>query len=586
MKRLLTLTLTILVTALGATGQVPGQPSNKAAKKTTDNQAVHHKVPFSQKATPYFAKDNQPTKRPPATEPFSASYNIEGLINSALPSQSNRAITAIHVDSALLEFTDGFIGTFFHSSGMVFNPGEGLIDRLSGDLPTLNYFNSYNLDSVSFPYWYNRPIDSFVFRDTFTSDSMAVDFRVNGMFQDTFKYSFTPTKRFTNTDTTELKKRVTFFRDMNNPFVITKDTTFYPAYNIYDTFTNSNKVDTQMLMPDSILVNSKQQRTIIDSVSEDKQEVVDTLVFQYYIVRQNYVSWGETEEGPFTGDTILTASVPSINRKAEMSQPDGEVRIPLRSEDEFNFNNNNNSTDVTIATDLEVPAATEQLGEPISVAAAVTFKPGYPVNGRDTLRVLDDDDNSLFKNNFIYTVQNVFSGLLANESYTNAITTLSSQRYGSSDLADFFEDNYFMLNAPPTETPGPNNNASTARYFPFTFHISADETDNLDSNRNVSTKSVLQPDPADQNIRADIYPNPTVQGENVQVKLQSHRNADVQVRLYNTIGKMVRNKGTYQITAGQGTSLQIQTRELEPGVYFLNIQTPQGERTKKLSITR
>ena len=587
MKKLLSISLS-LFTAIGVMAQSPAQaPKDQRVKEENPVQKVN---PAPESNGSYFADENQPAARPPATEPFSESYNIENLINQALPSQSSRGFTPIHRDSSLLEFTNSFGGVFFHSAGMVFNPGEDLIDRLASDLPTLQYINSYNLDSVSFPYWYNRPVDSITTTDTTFTDTTAVDFRVAGDGKDSFKYSFDTAFRYTNMDTTVLKTRVTFFNDNQNPLSVTKDTMLYPAYNLYDTNTNSNQVDTQMLRPaDSMLENNTRQIQLIDNITSSKEEVVDTLVVQYYIVRQNYISWGETPEGPFTGDTIRTASAPANISKAEMSNPDGEVRIPLTTDDEFNTNNNNASTDITVDANLEVPAATRQLGEPLSVAATATFKPGYSINGKDTLRTIDDDDNIVYENNYITTIQNVFTGLIPNESWTNALTILNSQRYESSQLADFFTNNFYMLNAPPTETPGPNNNASTARYFPFTFHISADETDNLDTvvdDPDDTTTGIGLTPKGTQGVKVEVYPNPASSGDQVQVELRSQENVEVDVQLYNAIGKRVQRFGTYQLSNTNNTAIQVDSRNLQPGIYFLNIRSDEGEVTRKISITR
>ncbi len=586
MKRLLSIGLS-LFTTIGVMAQSPTlAPKSELAK---EENAVKQVNPGSESDGSYFADENQSASREIATEPFSESYNIENLINQALPSQSNRAFTPIHRDSSLLEFTNSFGGVFFHSVGMVFNPGEDLIDRLSSDLPTLQYINSYNLDSVSFPYWYNRPVDSLAITDTTFIDTTAVDFRVEGDNKDSFRYRFDTAFRYTNTDTNVIETRVTFFNDNQNPLTVTKDTMLYPAYNLYDTFPNSNQVDTQMLMPDSTLKNNPRQVQLIDNITTSKQEVVDTLVVQYYIVRQNYISWGETQEGPFTGDTIRAASAPANVTQAEMSNPDGEVRIPLTTDDEFNTNNNDASTDITLDANMEVPAASRQLGEPLSVAATASFKPGYPIDGRDTLRTIDQSDNIVYQNNYITTIQNVFSGLIPNESWTNALTILNGQRYEDPQLADFFQDNFYMLNAPPSEAPGPNNNASTARYFPFTFHISADESDNIDTvvdDPGDTTSGIgLTPNGA-QGVEVEVYPNPASSGDQVQVQLNSQENTEVDVQLYNTIGKKVQNFGTYQLSNTDNTAIQIDSRDLQPGIYFLNIRSDEGEVTRKLSITK
>lgn len=569
-------------------GQVPvnDQTENKPSDAVLNNNPVNIDAPSGN----YFKNKGQASSKPPATEPFSQGYDIYNiLVNNS--NASSPAITTIHRDSALLEFTEQnsdnrfFSGANFHAAGMVFNPGDRMLEISQENLPTLQYGNSYNFDSVTFPYWYNRPVDSIMKTDTFTSDSTAVEFLVDGDYQDSFKVSFDTTYRYTNTDTNVLLNQVSFFSDANNPFTVTKDTSFFPAFNIYDTSSNSNQVDTQMLMADRTLRNSQQQRSVIDKIEKTKEEVVDTLVIQYQIVEDNYISWIPAESGPFEGDTIRAATVPSNNAQAEMNEFDGEARIPLRTEDEFNFNNNNDVLDeATVEADIEVPAASKDLGEPFSIAASASFKPGYEIDGNDTLRVLDEEGNSVYTNNHIATVQNIFSGLLTNESWTNALTILSSMRYGSSNLADLFTSNFYMFNAPPEENPQNNPEASTARYFSFTFYISADESDNLDSNFQTSTREVVQED--NKRLNTKIYPNPASADDEVRVELSSNAKVNAEVTLYNTIGKQVKNLGTHNIQNKGTNTLRMNTQDLEPGVYFLNVRTSQGQTTRKISIVR
>lgn len=579
MKSILTFSLTLLA-ALGVSAQEVDKPAQQNQQSANQYQFQFTPQELQTSGSDYFGND-QAAAKPPAEAPFSQGYNIEGLLADVLSGQSTRVQTPIHPDSAILEFTDGFGSIPYHSVGMVFNPGEGLLDNLAADIPTLQYINSYNFDSVSIPYWYNRPIDSFTTRDTITRDTTAVDFLVDGNYQDSFTISYDTTFLYTENDTSVLNTQVTFFNNANQPLTATKDTSFFPAYNLYDTATNANRVDTERLAVDRKLSNNQRSITVIGRIEENTQEVVDTLVAQYYIVRQNYVAW--VDPVPWNeADTPVTASVPSNNAIAEMANPDGEVRIPLRTEDEHNTGNTQQSESITLEPLLDVNRATEELGEPLSVAATLTFKPGYPVDGRDTIWTISDGSIDP-KNNYLSTIRNRFTGQITNESYTNGLGILNSQRYGSPNLASFFEDNYFMFNAPPMENPTPNNNAVTAVYFPFTFYLSADETDNLDSNVNTGVEAITQ---SGGSLSTQIYPNPASAGDQIQAKLTATNNTRAEVRLFNTIGKVVENLGVYQVEGNATTTIQLNTAGLEPGIYFLNVKTPNGERTSKISVVR
>lgn len=519
MKKLLTLSFSLLF-VLGANAQ----EQEKSLKKAAPGMYNPEVNPVSKpKATdPYFSPGSQkPRPKQVAREPFSASYNLAFSLSDQLPSAE--VVTGyIHPDSALLEFNNGFSGNFRHAVGMAFNPGEDLVNRLSGsnEQPILRYFNSYNFDSVTFPYFYNRGVDSFIDTSSTGGDDAGV-----------------------------------------------------------------------------------------------KKEVVDTLIIQYKVA-ERYASWGEPmsqndaypSTGRFADDTIRLTQVDANYRTLNMTEPLGEVRVPLDGDDANSaYVQGNDPATVTANVDAEVqaPPLTQSLREPLSVVATATFKPGYPVNGRDTLRTIEGESLNTINNHIAFSLVTLetSSPALLNESYTNAMAILNNQRYGE-DISGVYSQRNFPFGDLPD-----NSSNLTAIYYDMTFHLSADETDNLDSTiSNPDPPDTTNPDPPDTTdpgggdpsdttglenankgnigLVANTYPNPAENGDQIRVSLGSKVSVEADVRLYNTIGKAVENYGTYQIRGGQNTSLQINTDDLQPGIYFLNVETPKGRTTEKISIVR
>ena len=509
MKKLLTISFSLFL-VLGASAQ-DQEKSLKKAEPGLYNPEVNP-VRKPKAADPYFSPGSQkPRPKQVAREPFSASYNLAASLSDRLPS-AEVAIGYLHPDSALLEFTSGFSGNFRHAVGMAFNPGEDLVNRLtaSSEQPTLRYFNSYNFDSVTFPYFYNRGVDSFI--DTSGSGAPV------------------------------------------------------------------------------------------------KKEVVDTLIIQYKVA-ETYGSWGQPmstnpdypSTGRFADDTIRLTQVDANYRTLNMNEPLGEVRIPLDGDDansRYVDGNDPATATANVNAEVQAPPLTQSLREPLSVVAAATFKPGYPVNEKDTLRTLEGEANLNTVNNhiaFSYVRLTSSSPSLLNESYTNAMAILDFQRYGADNSGVYAQRNFPIGDLPDV------NSDLTAIYYDMTFHLSADETDNLDSTiSNPEPPDTTNPEPPDTTnphglenankgnigLVANTYPNPAENGDQIRVSLGSKVSVEADVRLYNTIGKAVENYGTYQIRGGQNTSLRINTDDLQPGIYFLNVETPKGRTTEKISIVR
>ena len=509
MKKLLTISFSLFL-VLGASGQ-DQEKSLKKAEPGLYNPEVNP-VSKPKGADPYFSPGSQkPRPKQVAREPFSASYNLAFSLSDRLPS-AEVATGYLHPDSALLEFTSGFSGNFRHAVGMAFNPGEDLVNRLtaSSEQPTLRYFNSYNFDSVTFPYFYNRGVDSFI--DTSGSGAPV------------------------------------------------------------------------------------------------KKEVVDTLIIQYKVA-ETYGSWGQPmstnpdypSTGRFADDTIRLTQVDANYRTLNMNEPLGEVRIPLDGDDansRYVDGNDPATATANVNAEVQAPPLTQSLREPLSVVAVATFKPGYPVNEKDTLRTLEGEANLNTVNNhiaFSYVRLTSSSPSLLNESYTNAMAILDFQRYGADNSGVYAQRNFPIGDLPDV------NSDLTAIYYDMTFHLSADETDSLDSTiSNPDPPDTTDPgggDPSDTvglenankgntGLVANTYPNPAENGDQIRVSLGSKVSVEADVRLYNTIGKAVENYGTYQIRGGQNTSLRINTDDLQPGIYFLNVETPKGRTTEKISIVR
>ena len=81
-----------------------------------------------------------------------------------------------------------------------------------------------------------------------------------------------------------------------------------------------------------------------------------------------------------------------------------------------------------------------------------------------------------------------------------------------------------------------------------------------------------------KDVRVTVYPNPTA--ENFSIKIELDKNAEVEISIFNAIGKSIYN---FKETANQGTYLKAVIFEDQPsGIYFVNVKAADIKSVEKL----
>lgn len=124
-------------------------------------------------------------------------------------------------------------------------------------------------------------------------------------------------------------------------------------------------------------------------------------------------------------------------------------------------------------------------------------------------------------------------------------------------------------------------------FYEMNFHISASnvgqsDDDDGDGDDDSSSDGIAKD--SDMNLNT-VYPNPAKVNSDVHVNLNLEKAGKVELVLYNSIGKAVKNFGSNNLQQGNQT-LDLQTEGIEPGVYFLKVRTDDREETTKVTITK
>ena len=89
----------------------------------------------------------------------------------------------------------------------------------------------------------------------------------------------------------------------------------------------------------------------------------------------------------------------------------------------------------------------------------------------------------------------------------------------------------------------------------------------------------------EQPLDFKMYPNPS-KGDNINVEIEGIKTEQLDIALYNTIGKIVFQKKFKPDGFQHRLALKIDPKEkLIPGLYFLSISSPTEKLAKKLVVT-
>lgn len=80
-----------------------------------------------------------------------------------------------------------------------------------------------------------------------------------------------------------------------------------------------------------------------------------------------------------------------------------------------------------------------------------------------------------------------------------------------------------------------------------------------------------------------VYPNPCL--NQINVSFYSDQDKDCTVKVYNTIGKLMYS--SLEIISNSGIqNFEIETKDFNSGIYFVNIELDQTILTKKISVVK
>lgn len=99
----------------------------------------------------------------------------------------------------------------------------------------------------------------------------------------------------------------------------------------------------------------------------------------------------------------------------------------------------------------------------------------------------------------------------------------------------------------------------------------------------IRTENSVDISEADNVVGLSVYPNPA--SSRITVELELSEAQEVSVLLYNSVGQLVRSVNAGQQVAG-ATKTEISVADLAVGMYMLQVNTPNSQTTRKITITR
>ncbi len=491
--------------------------------------------------------------RPPITN--SNNY-FRALLESGTGNfgQNPRGLRTTHADTPqILNSNEELVNIAWRSAGMGFDPKAEVWDLID-DMTRLYEWHSYDVDSISFPYNYNRPVDSITNYDSTLNDTTYYSFRVNGKALDTLHYKEDTTWKFTNTDTSALPAlTVDFYGNPEDPFNIDSTKEYWPAYNVYDTANNN---DTNALAPDDTLINTQQTVTLVENVDAVKKQVVDTLYYKYYVEGSGLLP----SIAPGQEDTtfFITANYNESRGLGTNAVSTGEIL--LTSEDVADPDNGQGL--ISEAIDERVPQG-------LSVGITLTFKPGYEVTGNDTLFVIGDNNDVTYKHNtFRLATGTEINGLTPEQGTYNHAFARHTLQYEPDFDIDYFEDKYFPMTGDFLQRGGNPATEIVDIFFTITANgVSIEEKDTKNS------------------VIKSIYPNPVRANNQSTMNFSLEEASQVNVSIYNSLGQQVDElmNGFYR-SGDHEAALKV--GDLEPGIYFLQVKTGEQTQTQKINIVK
>ena len=508
---------------------------------------------------------------------YSGWFNFQNAMSELGIASFSQFFMPVHTDTLKTVIT-GQDGAFAlnprHSVGAVIDPTSSTFSG-SGTAESFTQYTEYSWDSVSFIYNYIKAKDSVEKSQTTYKKDTVFEFTVNGAYMDTLRYMKDTTWMIDSTmsgvDSSALPAiQLDYYGDTTQPDQITSSMEVWPAYNVIDGM--SGQVDTHHIQPpDSVIYNDmiEFRRGMTNTY---KEKIVDTLILQFYR-GQNPALLSATDLQLDGGTFVNAVSSPYYYTqqrgvKSRGINPTDEIKIPLTE----NYVTHPDSTKVLnqyVGLNNLGPQEWNSDSTSLSGIAAVTvtFKPGYDVPLPDTFADLTQD-NPDYKHN-MFRVQALFDqSSVQPETHNLGISLITLQRW----YHEFYEQSQGIQYSEIVYRPG-NFTSGDLTYFNIGFHLSSDNNLGVEGT-NEGAGFVER-----------MYPNPVEQGENGTLTLNFEKRKQAKVVLYNTIGQQVKAIANQTFSKGEHT-LNFNTNNLEPGVYFMQINAEGQTSTVKFSVVK
>lgn len=292
----------------------------------------------------------------------------------------------------------------------------------------------------------------------------------------------------------------------------------------------------------------------VDSIDlgNGMEEVVDTLVFQFYDYNQLvYGTFGSNGEVFAKSSEFTRANYGNSNYAYE-------VKMPLTAADSTSYSETGWGTRGMIidVPNVAIPEDYALQGRRVC-GFNIAFKTMLPYSMGDTVIAVDGIEPAKQLNYFghLYYL-NVGTDVAQEEYYNNSFWTFGDHLYGQD------------INGWENSIPG--NAFFDDRYVYFAVHV------------NTLTLGV---DDLNSNMSFAVYPNPVSRTETLKLDFSLVNADDVTIEMYDLLGNKVKEVASGYYTSGEH-KIDLDINDLTPGVYVYSVQAGNVKTSKKITITQ
>ena len=481
--------------------------------------------------------------------------------------------------------------SYIHTSaiGTVFDPYEQEIGEVH-----LREDASYSIEGIRFPLRYWRGVDEFTTYDSTFADTIAYKFSVNGDKPDSLHYMTNPDNskfyEYNDTedryDTIQLDSWQLIMYDYQNdddPLRATDTIEAWPAYEVIEDDQDGSLDTNRFEHPNESIYQDYREVSVVVDIEEEVHDVEDHLLIQVFDLSSMEGGVLETdneEEG-------MRVMAPPFNRdinKANDEDVAMSIEHPLTEDDHEDGGISGNIDDwntfeIEFDDPLEVGA-----GEPMAVV--ITYQTNIPYSEGDTLYDSRGGEQEETRANMNYTmIPNLYDDAYLSDatgwdtesieeqlrifrSYNSNVRMPSIHRYEPLfDSPDHWLNDRYL--------PAQIFAYRYALLFPVDFQMSYNEEDLLYT-------SIGEEETASFEMNS-AYPNPVSQGSSFNIEIGSEQAGDVEVEVYDLVGKKVAGIKENNLTPGSH-NIEVSTEGWNKGVYLYSVKVNGEQQTRRIVV--